>query len=152
MKITELRIGDRVQNKRTKFPMVVVGVLADTPLPINPNKGTVQLDFDDNEGDVWEEDIEDLEFCEPRYKLPEWEEDEHTKAYTIKDLGAIKIHYDIVQVDEFTVLYSISHNNRKQIYFIAKVGDSYPTLEEAKNAAEKHYNELVSKLIDEITT
>lgn len=66
MKITELRIGDKVQNKRTKFPMVVVGVLADTFPPINPNKGIVQLDFDDNEGDVWEEDIEDLEFCEPR--------------------------------------------------------------------------------------
>lgn len=49
MKITDLRIGDKVQDKRTQFPMVVVGILADTPLPVNPNKGTVQLDFDGNE-------------------------------------------------------------------------------------------------------
>lgn len=64
MKITDLRIGDIVQNKTSKFPMVVVNIMANSSLPINPNKGTVYLDFEGNQGDVWEENIEDLEFCQ----------------------------------------------------------------------------------------
>ncbi len=59
MKIKDLRIGDRVQSKASKFPMVVVALFID---------GTVHLDFEGNEGDVWEENVEDLEFCEPRYE------------------------------------------------------------------------------------
>lgn len=52
MDIKELYIGNMVQNKSHKFPMRVVGLFA---------SDTVYLDFDGNEGDVWEEDIEDLE-------------------------------------------------------------------------------------------
>ena len=37
MKITDLRIGDIVCNKQTKFPMKVVGIYED---------GTAYLDFD----------------------------------------------------------------------------------------------------------
>lgn len=60
MKITDLRIGDNVCNKRTKFPMQVVGLFATSGESLG--KGTVYLDFHGNEGDVWEENIEDLEF------------------------------------------------------------------------------------------
>lgn len=57
MKITDLRIGDIVCNHRTKFPMRVVGIYED---------GAVYLDFEGNEGDVFEEECKDLEFAEPR--------------------------------------------------------------------------------------
>lgn len=55
IKITDLRIGDIVCNPRTKFPMRVVGIYED---------GTVYLDFDGNDGDVFEENCKDLEFAE----------------------------------------------------------------------------------------
>lgn len=57
MKITELKIGDKVCNKEDGFPMTVVGLylsLADL------SNGTVSLDFEGNEGDMWEEDAKDL--------------------------------------------------------------------------------------------
>ena len=57
MKITDLRIGDIVCNNRTKYPMKVVGIYED---------GTVYLDFEGNEGDVFEENCKDLEFVDVR--------------------------------------------------------------------------------------
>lgn len=60
MKITELNIGDRVQEKNTRFPMTVVG-LHSTLDDIETGKGTVSLDFEGNEGDVWECEAEELE-------------------------------------------------------------------------------------------
>lgn len=150
MKITELRIGDKVQTKRTQFPMVVVGVLADTLLPINPNKGTVQLDFYGNEGDVWEENIEDLEFCEPRYKLLEWKKDEDSDSIVSS-----------ITTTFFTIEYVVDEYSADSfcLFFSRNVGDTtnckrigvYSTLAEAQGVADKHYNELVSKLIEEIT-
>lgn len=59
IKITDLRIGDIVCNPRTQFPMRVVGIYED---------GTVYLDFDGNEGDVFEENCKDLVFVEKEPK------------------------------------------------------------------------------------
>lgn len=150
MKITELRIGDKVQNKITKFPMNVVGVLADTLFSTNPNKGTAQLDFDGNEGDVWEENIEDLEFCEPRYKLPEWKKDEGSDSIVSSITATfLTIEYVIYEysADDFCLFFG---RNVGDTTNCKRIG-TYFMLAEAKNAAEKHYNELVSKLIEEIT-
>lgn len=59
MKVEELHIGDTVvfmiNGNKESIPMTVVGILSD---------GTVYLDFDGNEGDVWEEEAKDLK----RYK------------------------------------------------------------------------------------
>lgn len=55
MEITDLRIGNIVRNKRTKFPMRVIGIFED---------GTVYLDFEGNEGDMFEENCKYLEFGE----------------------------------------------------------------------------------------
>lgn len=59
IKITDLRIGDIVCNPRTKFPMRVVALFED---------GTVYLDFEGNEGDVFEENCKDIEFAEEQKK------------------------------------------------------------------------------------
>ena len=58
MNITELRIGDRVQEKNTRFPMTVVGLYSTLD---NLKLGTVDLDFEGNEGDMWEHKPEELE-------------------------------------------------------------------------------------------
>lgn len=141
MKITDLRIGDRVQNRYTKFQMTVVAIFEDE---------TVHLDFEGNEGDVWEENIEDLEFCEPRYKLPEWGKEECCDTIISSIVFQyLKIEYAIDEYDDCVFI----------LFFNRNVGDTtnckrigkYPTLEEAKEAAEKHYNELVSELINKFT-
>ena len=57
MNIKDLRIGDKVCNPQDGFPMIVVGLnstLADL------SNGTVNLDFEGNEGDMWEEEAKDL--------------------------------------------------------------------------------------------
>ena len=58
MNITELRIGDRVQEKHTRFPMTVVGLYSTLD---DLKSGTVNLDFEGNEGDMWECKPEELE-------------------------------------------------------------------------------------------
>ncbi len=63
MKITDLKIGDKVRGKGDKFPMTVVGLYT-TLEELAKGKGDVHLDFDGNEGDLWEVKIEDLELAE----------------------------------------------------------------------------------------
>ena len=60
MKITNLHIGDTVCTKNG-FPMKVVGLFTTKYQLNNPDSGTAYLDFDGNEGDVWEEDVKDLQ-------------------------------------------------------------------------------------------
>ena len=69
MKITDLKIGDAVcmrmkspQGERLSIPMQVVGLLStyNNPSP----KDTVYLDFEGNEGDVWEEEVQNLVFAD----------------------------------------------------------------------------------------
>lgn len=150
MKITDLRIGDRVQNKTSKFPMTVVDIMSDFSLPINPNKGTVYLDFEGNEGDVWEENVEDLEFCEPRYKLPEWKKDEDYDAI-VSSVSCLylEIEYVLETYDGTTKVYF--HRNVGDTTNVKRIGD-FSTLDEAKEAAEKHYNELASEIIEKLTS
>lgn len=57
--ISQLRIGDMVSDRKTRFPMEVVGIFQEVS---NPKDGTLYLDFDGNEGDVWEEYVKDVEF------------------------------------------------------------------------------------------
>lgn len=69
MDIKDLKIGDWVQMKlpspqgeRLSMPMQIVGLLSsfNNPSP----KDTVYLDFEGNEGDVWEEEVQNLVFSD----------------------------------------------------------------------------------------
>lgn len=60
MNITDLKIGDIVCKKYDRFPMVVVGLYS-TLDELTKGKGDVYLDFEGNEGDMWEVSVEDLE-------------------------------------------------------------------------------------------
>lgn len=59
MNITDLKLGDTVCQKDDRFPMVVVG-LHSTLEELSKGKGDVYLDFEGNEGDMWEVSVEDL--------------------------------------------------------------------------------------------
>lgn len=65
MRTTDLKIGDSVRIKlpsphgdRLSIPMQVVGIFSSLN-GINP-KDTVYLDFEGNEGDMWEEEVQNL--------------------------------------------------------------------------------------------
>jgi hypothetical protein len=57
--IRKLRIGDKVRS-RNGFPMVVTGIFQDCFTDYL--NGTLYLDFAENEGDIWEEDLGDVEW------------------------------------------------------------------------------------------
>ena len=63
MKINELHIGDIVCQKDGGFPMVVVG-LHSTLDELSKGKGDVYLDFEGNEGDIWECEVDELELVD----------------------------------------------------------------------------------------
>lgn len=58
MDIRKINIGDKVCNKDDGFPMIVVGLYSTLK---DLNNGTVYLDFEENEGDMWEEEAKDLQ-------------------------------------------------------------------------------------------
>lgn len=70
MKITELRIGDRVQEIGTRFPMTVVGLYSTLD---NLKLGMVDLDFEGNEGDVWIRKPEELERVNNQSTHVDWD-------------------------------------------------------------------------------
>lgn len=58
MNITDLKLGDTVCQKDDRFPMIVVGLYSTLD---DLKSGTVNLDFEGNEGDMWEHKPEELE-------------------------------------------------------------------------------------------
>lgn len=57
MKISELQIGDWVYlNENARYPMQVVSIFGS----LGDDEGTVYLDFEGNEGDVFESDVKDI--------------------------------------------------------------------------------------------
>lgn len=57
MDIRKINIGDKVCNKEDGFPMTVVGIYSSLK---DLSNGTVYLDFEENKGDMWEEESKDL--------------------------------------------------------------------------------------------
>ena len=57
MNIKDIKIGDKVCNKEDGFPITVVGLYSSLD---DLSNGTVYVDFEGNEGDMWEEAAKDL--------------------------------------------------------------------------------------------
>ena len=57
MDIKDIKIGDTLCVLNDGFPMTVVGLNSSLD---DLNNGTVYLDFEENEGDMWEEDAKNL--------------------------------------------------------------------------------------------
>ena len=58
----DIHIGDWVCEKDTQFPMYVVAIF---------NDGTLNLDFEGNEGGLWETTIQDVERCPQQIQTPD---------------------------------------------------------------------------------
>ena len=57
MDIKDIKIGDTLCVPNDGFPMTVVGLNSSLD---DLNNGTVYLDFEGNEGDMWEEEAKNL--------------------------------------------------------------------------------------------
>ena len=62
IKVTDLRVGDKVELKHSGFEMVVVGVLWDLESPLT--EATLYLDFAGNEVGVQEYSLDEVELIE----------------------------------------------------------------------------------------
>lgn len=62
LKVTDLRIGDKVELKHSGFEMVVVGVLWDLESPLT--EATLYLDFVGNECGMQEYSLDEVELVE----------------------------------------------------------------------------------------
>ena len=59
----KLRIGDKVRCSRNGYPMTVTGIFKLYSNLEDLTDATLYLDFEDNEGDIWEEELRDVEWC-----------------------------------------------------------------------------------------
>lgn len=141
MKITDLRIGDQV----------MVGNSTHRVIGLHIN-GDVEVNAVDESGRYKHYYAVEVELCQPRYKLPEWKKEDgcDSIASTSVKHECLNITYEIDKYDDekFTLLFF--RNVHGTIRF--KAIDKYQTLENAKDAAEKHYNELVSEVIEGLET
>jgi len=58
--ITELRIGMTIADKKSQFPMKVVGIFCSRYPKLDNAKDVVYADFEGNEGDVFEYSINEI--------------------------------------------------------------------------------------------
>lgn len=58
-----VRVGDTVRCSRNGYPMTVTGILKTYYKMDDLAEATLYLDFEDNCGDIWEENLSDVELC-----------------------------------------------------------------------------------------
>lgn len=83
-----------------------------------------------------------------RYKLPEWRYSEYYK--TIESIVENPIHDFAYSIEEGACCYLLLLVWQGRSPHISKIG-SYLTVDEAKEAAEEHYNQLVHGTIIALT-
>ena len=59
LKVTDLRIGDKVRDKSTGYEFVVTGISWNIGAP--KTEATLYLDFEENMGDVFEYELDEVE-------------------------------------------------------------------------------------------
>lgn len=62
LKVTDLRIGDMVREKRTGFEFIVTSIF--WSLECTPTEATIYADFEDNPADPWEFELDEIELVE----------------------------------------------------------------------------------------
>lgn len=138
MRIQELRVGDIVQEAHCKFPMRVVSISEENYVVTVPY-------IDGYDGDVWEYDVKDLEFVEPRYTLPEWSEVEGCRDFMScrAENKMFAIDY-IISIQGENVLLSVrrcfEYTSTRPMLI------AFSTIEEAKEYAQRDYNKVMTSL------
>lgn len=62
LKVTDIRVGDKVRDKRTGFEFIVTSIF--WSLHCSPTDATIYADFEENEGDPFEYELQELELIE----------------------------------------------------------------------------------------
>lgn len=138
MRIQELRVGDIVQEAHCKFPMRVVSISEENYVVTVPY-------IDGYDGDVWEYDVKDLEFVEPRYTLPEWSEVEGCRDFIVSkaENSVFRIEYKISSYGQKFSLHTKACFGYTSITSTPK---TFSTIEEAKGYAQRDYNKVMTSL------
>lgn len=135
MRIEDLRIGDLVVElgkPNRVYKVISLAVVNNTDVHV------VDVETE-TEAQMFSAD--ELELAEPRYKLNGWSYDENEDVYTATTSDILDTEYYIGPCGRRWELF----------YEHDRIETTYKSVEEAKEAAEKHFNELMEKLIKEVT-
>lgn len=141
MRIEDLRIGDLVVElgkPNRVYKVISLAVVNDTDVHVvDVEKETESQMFSADE----------LELAGYRYKLAPWYYDDEEDVYMADASGMLDTHYYCIGVSDYYKKCSLyeAGNNRFDLIGV------YESVELAKEAAEKHFNELMEKLIKEVT-
>lgn len=66
LRVTDIRVGDKVRDKQTGFEFIVTGIF--WSLYCSPTEATIYVDFEENEGDLFEYELQELELIDEKEK------------------------------------------------------------------------------------
>lgn len=138
MRIEDLRIGDlvvEIGKPNRVYKVISLAVVNDTDVHV------VDVETE-TESQMFSAD--ELELAGYRYKLAGWVYYDEEDIYTAATSKFLDTDYRIVCSYNKCVLYITCRAN------LSLIGE-YKSVEAAKEAAEKHFNELMEKLIKEVT-
>lgn len=141
MRIEDLRIGDlvvEIGKPNRVYKVISLAVVNDTDVHV--------VDAE-TETEAQMFSAKELELSEYRYKLAPWAYDEEEDVYMAETSGILDTHYYCISVSDYYCKCSLyaSGNGRFDLIGV------YPSVELAKEAAERHFNDLMEKLIEEVT-
>lgn len=138
MEISKLRIGDlvvEIGKPNRVYKVISLAVVNDTDVHVvDVETGAESQMFSADE----------LELMGYRYKLAGWVYYNEEDIYTAATSKFLDTDYRIVCSYNKCVLYITCRAN------LSLVGE-YKSVDDAKEAAEKHFNDLMEKLIEEVT-
>lgn len=138
MRIEDLRIGDlvvEIGKPNRVYKVISLAAVNDTDVHV--------VDVE-TEAEAQMFSAGELELMEYRYKLAPWAYDDEEDVYTAATSEILGVDYCIVVNYDKCVLYTTCRAN------LSLVGE-YKSVDDAKEAAEKRFNELMEKLIKEVT-
>nr|DAW15732.1 MAG TPA: hypothetical protein [Caudoviricetes sp.] len=140
MRIEELRIGDlvvEIGKPDRVYKVISLAVVNDTDVHV--------VDVE-TEAESQMFSADELELSEYRYKLAPWVYYDEEDVYTATTSDILDTNY-CIRVSDYYNKCSLYVSGCDRFDLIGE----YPSVESAKEAAEKHFNELMEKLIEEVT-
>ncbi|WP_449303054.1 hypothetical protein [Porphyromonas endodontalis] len=140
MRIEELRIGDlvvEIGKPDRVYKVISLAVVNDTDVHV--------VDVE-TEAESQMFSADELELSEYRYKLAPWVYYDEEDVYTATTSDILDTNY-CIRVSDYYNKCSLYVSGCDRFDLIGE----YPSVESAKEAAEKHFNNLMEKLIKEVT-
>lgn len=140
MRIEELRIGDlvvEIGKPNRVYKVISLAVVNDTDVHV------VDVETE-TEAQMFSAD--ELKLAGYRYKLAPWVYYDEEDVYTATTSDILDTNY-CIRVSDYYHKCSLYISGSDKFFLL----DTYPSVELAKEAAEKHFNDLMEKLIEEVT-